>query len=492
MDHNTQIENQKALIESYQDGLIHAQDPDSRQFLKTKLSQSILELTTLERGKRSSMGSPESNRYVSSPEFAYAPNPQRQSLDPGRTFLEEGGPRGDWTHFNQGFTKPKPKRHRYCTLRNFLILIFILIITTVGIVLGLHFGLNQGPRYSSNARVSVYSGTGIRQSIDGINGTSAFEDPLAMAIDINRNIYVAEPAGRIRRISSNLQTITLVGGINNPNIPNPNIPNPNIPNPNVPFPTTPTNPNFPNQFPNNLGSIGGMALDAGGNIVFCDTTNNLIKRVSFTGQVTIVAGSGQAGSNDGTLFQASFNQPTAVAFEFQTGNILVAETGGVIRRINFNTNSVNLVSNSGRTGEEGQSQVPNYSAMVSDLSGNVYAVDRNNHAIRRITAQGAVTTIAGGREGYADGQGRNAQFRQPTGIAIDRSGTIYVTDTGNHIIRRVTADGTVTSVAGNRQGYSDGVGNGAWFDTPTGIVVDGNTLYVADQRNQRIRRIDLL
>jgi sugar lactone lactonase YvrE len=509
----TQIENQKVLIETYQEGLANAEDPESRQFLKQKLSRSILDLTQLEGQAHGSLRR-QSSAHPMSPsaplEPAHSPSSlnrsspiqRHSSLDPGRTFeyqdREQGY--GDWTAYNQRYSKPKKQRRRYCNLRNFLILILILILLAVAIVLGVHFGINRGFNYTSNSRVSVYTGNGNRDSIDGQNGTSSFSEPFGLAMDINRNLYVAEPsAGRLRRVQSNLFAITIAGtGANtngnfpptNPNFPNPN---PNIPNPNVP------QPGFPGQLPNNpnFNQISGIALDSTGSVLLCDTGNNLIRRVTFAGQVTTLAGNGQSSSIDGQTLSSSFNQPSGVAFDFFTGNILVAEIGShSIRRINLNTNFVNTIAGNGRSGfDDGQGNSATFNvptSLVSDRQGNIYVVDRNNHAIRKVTANGAVTTLAGGSEGYSDGNGRNAQFRFPTGIAIDQRGVLYVTDSGNNLVRKVGLDGSVTTVAGNRAGFTDGVGNQAQFDNPTGIAFgpDG-VLYVADQRNNRIRKIDL-
>jgi sugar lactone lactonase YvrE len=509
----TQIENQKVLIETYQEGLANAENPESRQFLKQKLSRSILDLTQLEgqvNGSLRRQSSPNPMSPVASPESLQSaqslnrPSPilRQSSLDPGRSFAYQDREQGygDWTAYNQRYSKPEKQRSRHCTLRNFLILIFILILLTVAIVLGVHFGVNRGFNYVSNSRVSVYTGNGNRDSVDGQNGTSSFAEPFGLAMDINRNLYVAEPSsGRLRRVQSNLFAITIAGtGANtNGNFPNPNPnfpnPNPNIPNPNVP------QPGFPGPLPTNqvFNQISGVALDSTGSVLVCDSGNNLIRRVTFAGQVTTLAGNGQASAIDGQVLSSSFNQPSGIAFDFFTGNILVAELGShSIRRINLNSNFVNTIAGNGRSGyDDGQGSSATFNAptsVVADRQGNIYVVDRNNHAIRKITITGAVTTLAGGTEGFNDGTGRNAQFRFPTGITIDPRGTLYVTDSGNNLVRRVGIDGSVSTVAGNRAGFSDGVGNQAQFDNPTGIVFGSDgALYVADQRNNRVRKIDL-
>jgi hypothetical protein len=127
-----------------------------------------------------------------------------------------------------------------------------------------------------------------------------------------------------------------------------------------------------------------------------------------------------------------------------------------------------------------------------DHSGNVYVADTGNHTIRKITADGVVTTLAGlaGISGSADGTGSAARFNGPCGVAVDRSGTVYVADTGNHTIRKITADGVVSTVAGlaSNAGFVDGTGSVVRFNAPLGVAVDSvGAIYVADTGNNAIR-----
>lgn len=134
-----------------------------------------------------------------------------------------------------------------------------------------------------------------------------------------------------------------------------------------------------------------------------------------------------------------------------------------------------------------------------DGSGNVYVADSNNNRIRLVYSSGNVTALAGnGIGGYADGSGGPdgaAEFSNPTGVAVDTLGDVYVADTGNNRIRRIDASGSVTTLAGDgTKGFADGIGgpNGtAEFDEPSGVAVDtSGNVYVADTENNRIRRID--
>ena len=126
-----------------------------------------------------------------------------------------------------------------------------------------------------------------------------------------------------------------------------------------------------------------------------------------------------------------------------------------------------------------------------DGAGNVYVADSNNNRIRKITAAGVVTTLAGSTQGFADGTGTAAQFDFPVGVAVDGAGNVYVADTSNNRIRKITAAGVVTTLAGSTPGFVDGTGAAAQFNFPFGVAVDGagGNVYVADTSNHRIRQI---
>ncbi|MEO6995372.1 MAG: hypothetical protein ABI273_17335 [Lacunisphaera sp.] len=133
-------------------------------------------------------------------------------------------------------------------------------------------------------------------------------------------------------------------------------------------------------------------------------------------------------------------------------------------------------------------------AIAVDTAGNVYVADSTSHTIRKITAGGVVTTLAGraGVSGSADGTGGAARFSSPTGVAVDGGGNVYVADSGNNTIRKITAVGLVTTFAGlaGNVGSTDGTGSVARFFGPHGVAVDGmGNVYVADANNYTIRKI---
>jgi sugar lactone lactonase YvrE len=249
------------------------------------------------------------------------------------------------------------------------------------------------------------------------------------------------------------------------------------------------------------GSFGlpyGMAVDAGGNAYVADCIDDVIQKITPSGTATIFAGSfGNPGSADGIGSAARFYQPRGVAVD-ASGNVYVADTlNSTIRKITPSGVVTTLAGSAGNYGSaDGTGSAARFIdpiGVAADTSGNVYVADTYNATIRKITPTGAVTTLAGwpGSYGSSDGIGGSAQFSYPTGLAVDSSGTIYVADPGNGTIRMVTSAGVVTTLAGSTgiSGSADGAGASALFGDPYGIAVDGGgTLYITDARNDQVRR----
>jgi sugar lactone lactonase YvrE len=242
-----------------------------------------------------------------------------------------------------------------------------------------------------------------------------------------------------------------------------------------------------------------VAVATDGTVYVADSENHTIRRISSTGVVTTLAGSpGISGSSDGRGSAARFNFPYGVAVD-SGGFIYVADTfNQTIRKISADGQVSTLAGRVGTTGStNGTGSAARFNSpnsLAVDASGTVYVADSGNFAIRKITAAGAVSTLAGDPElpGSEDGSGSSAQFSDPYGIAVSAAGVVYVADSGNHTIRKITSAGAVTTLAGTAGalGSSDGTGSAARFNFPGAVAVAGNgTVFVADTLNHTIRRI---
>ena len=233
----------------------------------------------------------------------------------------------------------------------------------------------------------------------------------------------------------------------------------------------------------------GLTIDAQGNIYVADRDNHKIRKISTHGVVSTLAGS-TWGDSDGTGSAAQFVGPDGLTIDSQ-GNLYVVDNHK-IRKISPQ-GVVTTLAGSIEGYIDGIVSVAQFdypSDVCTDAQGNIYVADSENHKIRKISITGYVTTLAGSSVGYADGSGNVAKFNLPTGLAIDANGNIYVADTKNQKIRKISPNGDVSTIAGTTKGYTDGPGNVAQFYHPHGIALDadGNVL-VADIYNFCIRKV---
>lgn len=230
----------------------------------------------------------------------------------------------------------------------------------------------------------------------------------------------------------------------------------------------------------------GLAFLPSGKLAIADEGNHAVRLMDLAQGLSTFAGAPpQAGNQDGFATAARFSDLNSVVVD-ATGNAFVADYGNsCIRKITPAGQTTTFAGPGGFSGPTG---------LARDAAGNLYVTDGTNQTVLKVTPAGVVSTLAGlsGTSGSADGTGTAARFNYPAKVAVDGAGNLYVTDSGNQTIRKVTPAGVVTTVAGTPglSGFADGNGAAARFNMPSGIALDGNgNLFVGDMNNNRIRRI---
>jgi hypothetical protein len=257
----------------------------------------------------------------------------------------------------------------------------------------------------------------------------------------------------------------------------------------------------------NLSYPYGVAVDGAGNVYAADTYSHRIRKITAgTGVISTVAGSGVAGfaGEGGTATAARLYYPVGVAVD-GAGNLYIADQSNQrVRKVTAATGIISTIAGNGTAGGTGDggaataAELYNPQSVAVDAAGNVYIADQNNHRIRKVTiATGVITTVAGTGTAGVGGDGGAAtlaQLRYPEGIAVDGAGNLYIGDTANHRIRKVTAaTGLISTFAGTgTAGFAGeaGLATAARLYYPRGLSVDGaGNLYIADQYNTRIRKV---
>lgn len=332
-----------------------------------------------------------------------------------------------------------------------------------------------GPSFTYDYQylVSTFAGSTTKGASDGTGAAASFWYPGGLTTDGAGNVYVADSYNSLIRKITPAGVVTTIAG---------------------------TGSNGSADGVGNMASFNlpnGIVVDASGNLYVADTKNCKIRKITPDGTVSTLAGSGAVGKADGTGAAASFNYPFDLAID-TAGNLYVTDQGNELIRKVTSAGVVTTIAGSGTTGSsDGTGSAAGFSrptGIAVDASGNCYVADQDNKKIRMITPSGVVTTLAGGTTGSADGTGSAAAFNSPNGMTIDASGTLYVTDIPNQLIRKITAKGVVTTIAGKlgSYGFADGLGTSALFYDPQGIQADAaGNLYVADTYNNSIRKITL-
>jgi sugar lactone lactonase YvrE len=231
--------------------------------------------------------------------------------------------------------------------------------------------------------------------------------------------------------------------------------------------------------------VFGIAVDSSSNVYVADENNQRIRKITPSGVVTTLAGSGTRGSADGNGVNAQFSSPTSLAVD-SSGNVYVTDSGNNrIRKITPSGLVTTLAVSVGLNNSRG---------IAVDGNGNVYVTDSENSRICKITPEGVTSILAGSEiKGFADGTGSAAKFYNLEQLAVDRSGNIYAADSANFRIRKITPQGVVSTLAGSGAfGHTDGVGASASFSGIQGLALDGlGNIFVADSNNNLIRKITI-
>ena len=312
--------------------------------------------------------------------------------------------------------------------------------------------------------VTTLAGCGERGHADGQGADARFNYPRALAIDGDGNLLITEFRGdRIRTVTASGIVSTLAAG------------------------------HADGQGPDaSFRHLVGIAIDGDDNLIVAG--DQRIRTVTASGMVSTLAGNGESGHVDGQGAEARFARPFGVAIDGD-GNIIVADMSSQrIRKVTA-SGMVSTLAGSGQAGHaDGQGADARFNfpcGIAIDGDGDLFVTEFNGNRIRKVTASGMVSTLAGsGQAGHADGQGADARFNFPAGIAIDGDGNLIVTEIDGHRIRKVTASGMVSTLAGNGEsGHVDGQGSDARFARPFGVAIDGDGNIIVTQLHS-LRKVD--
>ncbi len=327
----------------------------------------------------------------------------------------------------------------------------------------------------SGGQVTVFSGLAkVPGGEDGPPATARFRGPRAVAFAPDGSLWVADTEnGAIRRLQPDGTAVTVAG--------------------------------LPRGSRDGVGSDarfsgpGAIAVGPDGSLWVADSDNQTIRRVDSDRRVTTVAGvAGVSGKSDGPDGEARFNRPIGIAVNRDGVVFIVDSSNSCIRRRTPDGTVDTLAGKPGNSGfADGQGDLARFTlpgGIALDPAGNLLVADTYNHCIRGVSPEGMVSTVAGipNLPGAVDGPSASARFNAPMSLTVAPDGTVFVSDSGNSTIRRISVDGSVSTIAGlaGAAGFADGPGETARFNNPAGLALDSHgDLHVADMENRCIRRV---
>ena len=345
------------------------------------------------------------------------------------------------------------------------------------------YGNNRIRKVGTNGIITTVAGNGTNgYSGDGGAATNAtLSDPYGVTVDSGGNLYIADYFNnRIRKVGTNGIITTVAGnGIDGYSGDGGAATNAALSNPDC------------------------VTVDSGGNLYIVDNFHNVIRKVGTNGVITTVAGNGSYGysGDGGAATNAKLNDPTGVTVD-SGGNLYISDyENNRVRKVGTNGIITTVAGNgtqgySGDGGAASHAQLYHPTSVTVDSGGNLYIADYENNRVRKVGTNGVITTVAGnGTQGYSgDGSmATDAQLNYPADVSVDSISNLYIADYGNNRVRKVGANGVITTVAGNgTNGYSGdgGAATNATLSDPYGVTVDsGGNLYIADYGNNRIRKV---
>jgi sugar lactone lactonase YvrE len=339
-------------------------------------------------------------------------------------------------------------------------------------------------KVSASGIITTVAGTGASEGYSGDGGQASAAQlykPEGVALDSAGNLFIADSGNAcIRKVSSGIITTVAGTGV-----------------------SAGYSGDGGQAASAQLNYPYGVTVDSAGNLFIVDTWNNRVRKVSTSGIITTVAGNGSLGygGDGGPASSAQLNSSYGVAVD-SAGNLFIADTYNERIRKVSSSGIITTVAGDGSWGYSGDggqatsAQLDNPYGVAVDSAGNLFIADTYNHRVRKVSTSGIITTVAGaGSSGYSgdSGQATSAQLYYPSSVTLDSAGNLFIADSNNHRIRKVSSSGIITTVAGTGvAGYSGDGGSAisAQLNYPYGVVMDftGN-LFISDGDNHRIRKV---